>query len=117
MAKIADNQELQMTARSAPGGTLEYSAPEILTSCGHMMYWDHGVDYRATIFRLQTGKCVNRAVRITGISDGRKSFSPDIEKSMVTSRAPTALTELVQLQNVRASASEEPEQGATLPQS
>ncbi|KZP30783.1 kinase-like protein [Athelia psychrophila] len=96
MAKIADNQELQMTARSAPGGTLEYSAPEILTSCGCMVYWDHGVDYwalGATIFRLQTGKNFSD---YRDLGWKKELLSPDVEKSMVASRAPTTLTEFVQ---------------------
>lgn len=62
MARVADNQELQMAARYAPGGTPDYFAPELITcptSNNMMVYWDHGVDYwalGATIFYLQTGK-------------------------------------------------------------
>lgn len=56
-----------MSRQRAPGGTLEYMAPEIAPEYDgralrphiKMVYWDHSADYwslGATIFHMQTGE-------------------------------------------------------------
>ena len=65
---MADTRKgLSMSRQKAPGGTPEYTAPEISLENDDgkhrpnlkMAYWDHSADYwslGATIFHLQTGE-------------------------------------------------------------